>query len=58
MAGACEHGIARQLGAMQEEQQGDGNVGDPLEGGGHLALGGQQGGGCDYGEQGQGEVVG
>ncbi|MNG26622.1 hypothetical protein D3C84_1116350 [compost metagenome] len=58
MAGAGDHGFAGQFGAVQEEEQSDGDVGDPAESHCDLALGGQQGGGGHDGDQRQGEIVG
>jgi len=51
-------GLARQLGAVQEKQQRDGQVGHPAESHGGLAAGGQQGRKEHSGNQGQGEIVG
>ncbi|MNM92318.1 hypothetical protein D3C81_1046460 [compost metagenome] len=58
MGGAGDDGLPRQLGAVEEEQQGDAGVGDPAESCRHLALAGEQGGDGHGGDQGQGEVVG
>ncbi|MNE20829.1 hypothetical protein D3C80_1139700 [compost metagenome] len=50
--------LAGQLGAMQEKQQRDGDVGQPAKTDRDLAAGGQQAGERDHADQGQGEVVG
>ena len=42
VAGTGDDSLARQLGAVQEKQQRDGQVGDPAERHGGLAAGGQQ----------------
>ncbi|MOA19140.1 hypothetical protein D3C78_1394990 [compost metagenome] len=57
VARAGDDRFAGQLGAMEEEQQSDGEVGDPVEDGGHLALGGQQAGDRNDGDQRKGEIV-
>lgn len=49
--------LARQLGAVEEEQQADADVGHPFEDHGGLAAAGQESGEKDGGDQRQGEVI-
>src|SRR5690606_23436274 len=55
--GAGDDGFARELGAVHEEQQGDGQAGDQLENDGALAVGGKQRGQGHDADQDQGEIV-
>ncbi|MNC61026.1 hypothetical protein D3C77_206640 [compost metagenome] len=57
MPGTGGDRLARQLGAMQKEQQADGEVGQPAEHHGATAFARQQGGNEDDPEQRQGEIV-
>ncbi|MNN04105.1 hypothetical protein D3C81_1168220 [compost metagenome] len=56
--GTGDDRLAGQLGAMQEKQQRDGDVGQPAKTDRDLAAGRQQAGERDHADQGQGEVVG
>ncbi|MNL01430.1 hypothetical protein D3C87_1219000 [compost metagenome] len=58
MSGTGDDRFARELGPVQEKQQGNGDVGQPAETDGDLAAGGQQTGDNDHTDQGQGEVIG
>ncbi|MNM92697.1 hypothetical protein D3C81_1050400 [compost metagenome] len=55
--GTGRHRLTRQLGPVQEEQQADGQVGQPTEQHRPIAFTGQQGGQQNHPEQGQGEIV-
>ena len=57
MPGAGNDRLTRQLGAMQEEQQADGQVGEPAEIHRTVARARQHGGDQDHPEQGQGEII-
>ncbi len=57
MAGTGENRLARQLGAVHEEQQGDGQGRGPAEDHRALAFAGQEGGDGDDHQQGEGEVI-
>jgi hypothetical protein len=57
VAGAGNDRFTRQLGAMHEEQQGDGGGREPLEEHRDLPFAGEQRGNRDHREQGQGEVI-
>jgi hypothetical protein len=58
MPGTGDDRLARQLGAMQKKQQGDGDVGQPPEAHRDLTADGQHTGEQYDADQGQGEVVG
>ncbi|MCY1251171.1 hypothetical protein D9M72_649020 [compost metagenome] len=58
MPGTGNDRLAGQLGAMQEKQQRNRDVGQPPKTERDLAAGGQQAGKRHYADQGQGEVVG
>ena len=57
VAGTGEDRLARQLGAVHEEQQRDGGGRQPFEEHRAAPFAGEQGGDGNHGEQGQGEVV-
>ncbi|KTC39147.1 hypothetical protein AO260_16325 [Pseudomonas sp. ABAC21] len=58
VTGTGDDGSARQLGAVQEKQQRNRQVGHPAKGHRRLAVDRQQGGKDHRGDQGQGEIVG
>jgi len=53
-----DHGLRRQLGAVQEEQQGDGQVGEDIRRHGRVAAHGQHAGQHDQADEDQSEIVG
>ena len=57
MGHAGDDRLARQLGAVEEEQQADADVGHPFEDHGGLAAAGQESGEKDGDDQRQGEVI-
>ena len=57
MPGAGDDRLARQLGTMQEEQQADGQVGQPAKIHRTIARARQDGGDQNHPKQSQGEIV-
>ncbi|GGA47924.1 hypothetical protein GCM10010981_41390 [Dyella nitratireducens] len=55
---ARNYRLARELGAMEKEQQRDRQIGQPIECHGRTTLARQHAGGDDRGNQAKGEVVG
>ncbi|MNF67082.1 hypothetical protein D3C84_488880 [compost metagenome] len=58
VAGAGDDRLPRELGPVQEKQQGYSDVGQPAEADGDLTAGRQQTGENDHTYQRQGEVIG